>query len=138
MVYGYMTIFVFGNPDLEMDALPVRLIPALQKEFSDIAFVTLDPNEDWDVPKHMVIIDTVVGIETVMVFHDLSVFSKAPRMTCHDFDAYANLLLLKKIGKITGVTIIGVPVSAYEHLLPEVIDALKTASDGRIAPTTGS
>jgi hypothetical protein len=30
-------------------------------------------------------------------------------MTCHDFDAYANLLLLKKLGKIDDTIILGLP-----------------------------
>lgn len=120
-----MRVFVFGNQDLAMDSLPLRLIPALQKEFPDVSFVTLDPNEDWDVPAHMIIIDTVVGITEVTIFHDLSIFTKAPRVSCHDFDAYANLLLLKKLGKIEGVTIVGVPAGANESVSTEVIKALR-------------
>jgi hypothetical protein len=119
-----MTVYIFGNPDLAMDALPLRLVPALQQEFPALSFVTLDPNEDWEIPPHMVIIDTVVGIAEVTVFHDLSIFEKAPRMTCHDFDAYANLLLLKKLGKIEGVTIVGVPAGANEEVLPKVVEQL--------------
>jgi hypothetical protein len=122
-----MTVYVFGNPDLAMDALPLRLIPALQKEFPGTTFVALDPNEDWDVPSHMLILDTVVGISAVTVFTDLSAFVQAPRLTCHDFDAYANLLLMKKLGKIDKVTIVGVPAGASEEVLPEVVDHLRTA-----------
>jgi hypothetical protein len=124
-----MQVFIFGNPDLDMDSLPLRLIPALQKEFPDISFVTLDPNEDWDVPPHMVIIDTVVGIAQVTVFHDLSIFEKAPRVTCHDFDAYVNLLLLKKLRKIEGVTIVGIPAGASEDVLPSITAQLRTIKD---------
>jgi hypothetical protein len=122
-----MTVYVFGNPDLAMDALPLRLIPALQREFPTFSFVTLDPNEDWDVPSHMLILDTVVGISAVTVFTDLSAFVQAPRLTCHDFDAYANLLLMKKLGKIDGVTIVGVPAGASEEVLPEIFDHLRAA-----------
>lgn len=107
-----MQVFVFGNTDVEMDALPVQLIPELEKEFPDATFTVLDPNEEWDVPEHMVIIDTVVGIKDVTVFDSLSQFMRAPRLTCHDFDAYANLMLLKKLGKIDKVRIIGVPAGA--------------------------
>lgn len=104
-----MRFFVFGNPDLEVDALPVQLLPELRKEFVDVSFEVLDPNEEWDVPKHMNIIDTVVGIDEVTVFEDLNTFIQTPKMTCHDFDAYSNLQFLKKLGKIESVYIIGIP-----------------------------
>ena len=104
-----MRIFVFGNPDIEMDSLPLKLLPRLRKALPDCSFTNLDPNEDWDVPRHMVIIDTVVGLEEPRVFEGLDHFMKAPHMTCHDFDAYANLQLLKKIGQIDDTTILGLP-----------------------------
>ncbi len=104
-----MQVFVFGNPDLPADSLPLRLVPSLAAAFPQIEFATLDPNEDWDVPSHMHIIDTVAGLSEPAVFTDLGAFVAAPRLTCHDFDAYANLLLLKKLGKLTAVTIYGLP-----------------------------
>ncbi|MBP9749733.1 MAG: hypothetical protein KBD21_03305 [Candidatus Pacebacteria bacterium] len=107
-------VFIFGNPDLVMDSLPVRLLPRLRETFPDISFETLDPNEEWDVPAHMLIIDTVVNISELTVFRDLGVFMAAPRMTCHDFDAYANLMLMKKLGKVTDATIIGLPPDMHE------------------------
>lgn len=110
-----VSVFVFGNPDLAIDALPLRLLSALRKRFPDTEFVTLDPNEDWEVPEHMVIIDTVVGLTEPAVFTDLGAFVTAPRLTCHDFDAYANLLLLKKLGKLEAVTIFGLP-PAYDEV----------------------
>lgn len=102
-------IFVFGNPDLEVDALPVQLLPKLRKHFPHVSFEILDPNEEWDVPRDMVVIDTVIGITNPTVFEDLDTFMQTPRVTCHDFDAYTNLQFLKKLGKIDSVRIIGLP-----------------------------
>lgn len=68
-----------------------------------------------DSNKHLYIIDTVINIKKITVFHDLSVFEKAPRVSMHDFDAYANLLLLKKLGKLPACTIIGVPPDYDEY-----------------------
>ncbi len=123
------SVFIFGNPDLPEDSLPLRLLPALRAAFPDVAFEVLDPNEEWEVPRHVVIIDTVVNLAEVAVFHDLSAFIAAPRVTCHDFDAYANLLLLKKLGKIEEVTIIGVPPTATEEVRPRVVGLLRGALD---------
>lgn len=122
-----MQIFVFGNPDIVMDSLPLTLMPKLAEALPEHTFVNLDPNEDWDVPRHMVIIDTVVGLEEPRVFEGLDHFMKAPRMTCHDFDAYANLLLLKKLGKIDDTIILGLPPGySPENAIPWLIDKLST------------
>lgn len=125
-----MQIFVFGNPDIEVDALPIRLLPALRERMPGHTFVTLDPNEEWDVPRRMLIVDTVVGLEEPRLFEGLEYFMKSPRMTCHDFDAHANLLLLKKLGKIDDTTILGLP-PGYDadkavSWLTESISALST------------
>jgi hypothetical protein len=117
-------VFVFGNPDIEIDAVAVRLLPALRAAFPEISFEVLDPNEEWDVPAHMLIIDTVVNIDEITVFHDLKRFLAAPRLTCHDFDAYANLMLMLKLKKITAVTIIGLPPGGGLAVLTPQVTAL--------------
>ena len=105
-----MTIYVFGNPDLKFDSLPVKIMPKLQKKFPNIKFKIKDPNEEWDFSeKYLCIIDTVIGIKKVAVFNDISVFKKSPRFSMHDFDLYADLLLMKKIKKLPNCAIIGVP-----------------------------
>jgi len=104
-----MTVFVFGNAALEQDSLPLRILPDLETRFPGVSFQVLDPNEEWDVPKEMIVIDTVMGIKDITVFDGLEQFSAAPRVSLHDFDAYANLRLLSKLGKLKNIKIIGVP-----------------------------
>lgn len=104
-----MTIYVFGNPDMPADSLPLQILPDLQKRFPQSRFEIKDPNEEWDVPETLTVIDTVQGIEAVTVFDDLTQFAAAPRLTMHDFDALANLRYLQKLGKLKAITIIGVP-----------------------------
>lgn len=110
-----MIVYVIGNPDVPEDALPIHILPKLQAACPNIVFETKDPNEEWDVPDKLVIIDTVQGIDQVKLFHDLEHFEAAPRVTLHDFDAFAQLALLKKIGKLPPLTIIGVPMSIDEN-----------------------
>ncbi len=109
-----MQIFIFGNPDLEMDSLPIRLLPVLEKRFPDIDFVVLDPNEEWKIPEEMVMIDTVVGIKELTVFNDLKHFIEAPRVSVHDFDAFFNLIYLQKLGKLKKIKIFGLPSGVDE------------------------
>lgn len=105
-----------------MDSLPVKLMPKLEEQCREHTFTVLDPNEEWDIERDMVIIDTVLGIEKVTVFESLEAFSRAPRVTCHDFDAYTNLQFLKKLGKIDSVRIIGIPPSIEEEVVLQEID----------------
>ncbi len=109
-----MIVFVFGNPDLPMDSLPLRILPELRKRLPDIDFQVKDPNEEWDVPEELTVIDTVVGLKEPRVFDGLDAFSSAPRLTMHDFGAYANLRLLQKIGRLRKIRIVGLPPNLKE------------------------
>lgn len=104
-----MRVFVFGNPDIADDSLPLDILPELKKRLPNMQWQHLDPNEEWDVPTRLVAIDTVVGIDRVTVFHNLEKFQSSPNCTLHDFDALAQLRLLQKLGKLQRVTIVGVP-----------------------------
>jgi hypothetical protein len=116
-----MKIFVFGNDDLEMDSLPLRILPRLSEKFPEIEFVTVDPNEEWNVPENLVVIDTAVGIKDVTIFDSLEKFSAPPRVGMHDFDALTNLRYLWKLGKIKKIKIIAVPAEMGEPEATEKI-----------------
>ena len=119
------TIFVFGNPEVEGDSLPLKILPRLQKEFPEISFEAKDPNEEWDVPEELTVIDSVLGPKEVTVFDDLDEFVGAPKMTMHDFDALANLRYLKKLGKLKKVRVIGVPPELKnDDAVKSIIDIL--------------
>lgn len=107
-------IFVFGNEDLEMDSLPIKILPRLREEFPSLDFVVNDPNEEWEVPEEVWVLDTAVGIKDVTVFDSLDKFSKPPRVGMHDFDALTNLRYLWKLGKIKKIKIIALPPDILE------------------------
>lgn len=122
------TIFVLGNPDLEGDSLPLRIMPELKKKFPDIDFKIYDPNEEIVILENLVVIDTVVGIDEAVVFEGLEGFSKTPRVTMHDFDALSSLKMLKKLGKIKEIKIIGLPAQMPEKEAVEAV-ALTLSSE---------
>lgn len=111
-----MTIFIFGNPDLKIDSMPLKILPELQKKFPEIDFKILDPNEDWKIPEDFIVIDTVLEIKKITVFDGLKKFIPAPNISMHDFDAYANLRYLEKLGKLKKIQIIGVPAEIDEKV----------------------
>lgn len=119
------TVYIFGNPDLAADATPVLLLPFLRERFPSVEFLFLDPNEEWEIPDPLYIIDTVMGIPGIHVFHGLDEFTKTPSLSVHDFDALSQLRLLKKLGKLGEVTIIGVsPLLSQKEAETGVADSL--------------
>ena len=108
-------IWIFGNPDLKQDSLPLAILPDLKKNLPHINFIVKDPNEEWDLPKHLTIIDTIHGIKEITVFTSLKDFSIVPRLTMHDFDLLTNLRWLSKLNKLPPFTIIGLPQKAEKE-----------------------
>lgn len=105
------TIYIFGNPLLPFDSIPLELAEELKKEFPKINFEIKDPNENLKpCNKELIIIDTVEGIDRVMVFNNIDKIENSPKYSMHDFDLGFNLKLLQKIGELDKVTIFGVPM----------------------------
>jgi len=104
-------VWLFGNPDLKQDSLPLKVLPALKKRLPDTKFIIKDPNEEWDMPDYLTIIDTIHGIKEITVFTSLKDFSIVPRLTMHDFDLLTNLRWLAKLNKLPPFTIIGLPMN---------------------------
>ena len=116
------TIHIFGNPLLDFDNLPLKLAPELQKLFPNINFVVADPNENIEpLNQELTIIDAVEGIDKVMLIDDLRQLKTEKIYSLHDFDLAFNLKLLKKIGKLNKIKIIGVPMEGNEK---EILDQL--------------
>jgi Ni,Fe-hydrogenase maturation factor len=117
------TIYIFGNPLLDFDNLPLKLAPKLRKIFPEIDFVIADPNENLNpIDKELAIIDTIEGIEKVVLVEDIEKIQDQKLYSLHDFDLAFNLKLLQKIGKLEKIKIIGVPMKGNEV---EILKQLK-------------
>ena len=107
-------VWLFGNPDLPVDSLPLRLLPQLQTEFPAVKFIIQDPLEEWPDREKLIIVDTVAGLEDIKVFTALDDFAESPKLTMHDFDLKTELSLRDKLGKLPPFVIIGLP-SHYDE-----------------------
>ncbi len=107
-----MNIYVFGNSFVPGDSTALILYPQLQKKFSSVSFIPVDPNENFppQCERNIIILDTVQSLHEVSLFDfdDLADVDKSP-VSPHDYDILLHLLLLKKTGRIDRVTIIGLP-----------------------------
>ncbi|HCM38094.1 MAG: hypothetical protein UV61_C0009G0045 [Candidatus Gottesmanbacteria bacterium GW2011_GWB1_43_11] len=106
-----MKVYIVGNPLVKVDSLPFKLLPKLRKEFPEVRFEEADPTENFIPENDSIIIDTVVGIDHVRLFTDLDEFVPFSSVSAHDYDLGLHLQLLKKLGKIISVSILGIPIS---------------------------
>ena len=102
-------VYVLGNPLLEEDSLPLRLLPRLKKEFPSIHFIEMDPTENFPEEDPLWIVDTILNAQNVVVWTDVNAIRSSPSYSLHDFDLGMALKLMRKLGKLKRVTIFGVP-----------------------------
>ena len=105
-----MEVWIFGNEDYRPDSLPLKIQPTLKKLFPQINFIVQDPNENWQLPNKLFIIDTVAGIKDVTTFDSLDNFINSQSLTTHDFDLALKLQWLNKLKKLPPFLIIGIPM----------------------------
>lgn len=130
-----MNIYMLGNPLLEQDSLPVRILPELKKLFPNINFSEIDPTEEFPDEENLIIIDTEMNTNKVRILdklEDIEKIQSSPALSLHDFDLGFQLKLAKKLGKINKITLICVPSESKEEKLLEelkpIIDAMQHPS----------
>jgi len=136
MLFLFMRIFVFGNPLLEEDSLPLKLVPLLKKEFPGIEFIELDPNEGLEALEGEAnIIDTAFGIKKVQLIEDIEKIQDSPGVSMHDLDLGFSLKLLKKMGRLGKVRIFGIPPNLSEkEALKQLTPLLKKELKQKLKP----
>jgi Ni,Fe-hydrogenase maturation factor len=107
-------IYVFGNPLVKEDSLPLKLIEKLRREFPSLEFKEFDTVEDLELEKELNIIDTIKGIKKVELIEDIDKLVTEKIYSMHDFDLGYNLKLLKKMKMIDKVRIFGIPFDMNE------------------------
>ena len=104
-----MRVLVFGNPVAKIDSAAVKIAERLEKEVKGMEFVRFDTAEDLEKEgDSLVILDAVVGLKKPRLVN-LDELELRKAVSLHDFDLGWNLRLLKRIGKLNSVAIIGVP-----------------------------
>lgn len=124
-------IYVFGNPIVKKDCLPLKLLPELEKRFPDIEFVVADPSETLNPSDDQWwILDSAEGIDDVVVLQDLSQIEIPKRFSAHDYDLSLDLKLLEKLGRLGKLKIIAIPQAmAEKEALLAVEKALGSLND---------
>lgn len=107
-------VYICGNPLVDDDSMPFRILKDLKDRFPEINFSDFDPTENFPDDDPLYIIDTVMGIKKVRVIEDVDSFEDAPNLSAHDADLAFHLKMLKKLGRLPRVVIFGVPANGDE------------------------
>lgn len=124
-------IFIFGNPLLPFDSLPIKLAPRLQAAMPEFEFTIADPNDNLKpLNKELFIIDTIEGINEVTVIDDIDKIKTEKIYSLHDFDLGYNLKLLQKLGELERAIIIGVPMEGDEEkIFDQLLNKVRKATE---------
>ncbi|OGF26425.1 hypothetical protein A2331_05835 [Candidatus Falkowbacteria bacterium RIFOXYB2_FULL_34_18] len=123
-------IYIFGNPLIEEDNTPLKLMPELKNKFPNINFIEIDPNENLKPNnKKLIIIDTAVDIDKVILIDDIETLETNNSFSMHDMDLAFNLKLLYKIGKLEKIKIFAIPPNIKKE---EALEQLTTLISNNI------
>ncbi len=116
-----MEVYVFGNEYVVEDQRAIEVARELEGTVGGVSFVCVGPNEDLPFAdkRHVVILDTVEGIEDVALIEGgaIDALVLSPRGSVHDYDLAFQLRYLKKLNKLGEVKIIGIPQEGeVDHL----------------------
>jgi len=116
-------ILIFGNPLVEKDSLPLRLLPELRKRLPEVEFVEADP-EDMPDERDLFIIDSALGIRDVVLIDNLDQLENCKLISSHDMDLGQTLGLMKVAGLLDSVKIIAVPINIAEAVALDKIEKI--------------
>lgn len=131
-------IYVCGNPLVDSDATPFKILPELKALLPELEFKDFDPTENFPRDNPLYIIDTVINAKRVVTIKDLKGLADAPRFSAHDADLAFHLKWLEKMGKLPRLVIFGVPAGGDEKKILEDLVRIIKQSIQPATPTSAS
>ena len=111
-----MKIYCFGNEFVKDDALAKTIVDDISME--DVSFVKCNsPEELLEVKGDIVILDVVKDISEVLLIKDIDQLKDRSIVSLHDFDLAYFLKMLKSLGRVSDITIIGIPMKGDEKAI---------------------
>ncbi len=116
-----MNIYIIGNPLVEQDNTTIKFLPQLKQDFPQHNFILYDPVEDIESKGEIIVIDIVKGLEKPRIIKLDEIKSNDKNM--HDLGIGMMFKMMKRLGKIKDVRIIGIPEKCeYDDLKTILID----------------
>ncbi|MDO8740779.1 MAG: hypothetical protein Q7J54_04390 [Candidatus Woesearchaeota archaeon] len=120
-------VLCFGNEFLENDSLAKKIADEIKLEgFEFIKTDNVDDILNYANSDELYILDVVENIRKTVLIKNIDDLKSSKICTLHDFDLGFYLKLMKEIGKIKEIRIIGIPQEGNtEEIKKEVIDILR-------------
>lgn len=121
-------ILCFGNPFIPEDSLAIRIADHFQKNpVRNVKFVKcVAPDEVMEYSdKEFFILDLIEGIDEVTLIDGVDGLSNEPKATAHDFDLGFFLRMMKQMGHLDKVRIIGIPKFSEADISKADFDVIK-------------
>ena len=116
-----MKVFCFGNEFVKEDSLAKRIADELKIE--GVEFVKCESTAEFIRQEGKIILDVVAGLEEPRMLNVDDLVE--PKMcSLHDFDLGYELKLLKEMGELGEVKIIGIPMKGDKEKIKEKIISL--------------
>lgn len=104
-----MKILCFGNEFVKGDNIALKLADSLR--IDGVEFFKCQSISDLEkVNDDVIIIDSVMGIKNVEIIDNIDDLQLGKMYSLHDFDLGFHLKLMRELGKIKSVKIIGIPM----------------------------
>ena len=119
-------LLVFGNEYLKEDSLAVEISRELEIDDVDVKRCT-SPDQLYDYQDYEIVfvLDVVKGIDEVKMITDIDQIKSHKLYSLHDFDLGFFLKLMKELGVLKEIKIIGIPQSGdKEKIKREIIKLL--------------
>lgn len=116
-------IYCYGNTDFDGDEVAHTLAKKYFDFHDKFKFILSNsPNDVLISEGEVVIMDVVKGIRDVQILTSIDDLKLCHSLSCHDLDLAFYLKLMKEVGKINDVKIIGLPFGNkdYNYLKTEV------------------
>ena len=114
-----MRILCFGNPLVEEDSMAKKIADSINIKGVEIVYCNNADDVLNYVDDEIIIIDVIKNINEVVIFDDIDKIKENTIVTLHDFDLGFFLKVLKSIGRVKKVKIIGVPQEGDEGEIRE-------------------
>ena len=126
-----VTVLCFGNEFLKEDCLAKKIADEIKLEgFEFIKTDNVDDILNYANSDELYIMDVVENIKKTILIKNIDDLKSSKICTLHDFDLGFYLKLMKEIGKIKEIRIIGIPQEGdAEKIKKEVRDMLKKEKD---------
>jgi len=108
-------VLCFGSEVVDGDDAAFRVCETLSGKIPGIVFKKCEsPMDvlDFAGKEELVILDAVRGLGNVRVFDSADEFKKVKSLTAHDMDIGNTLMILKEMGMLGKVKVIGIPAAS--------------------------